>query len=68
MQNKRSTFWGDGKMKTDEILKSFDLLMKRKNQRKLSGTYEAKAIREEAKRLKEHLQFIQSYERHRKND
>ncbi len=41
-------------MKTDEILKSFDLLMKRKNQRKLSGSYEVKAYREEAKRLKEH--------------
>ncbi len=42
--------------------------MKRKHQHKRLGPCEAKAIREEAKRLKEHLQFIQSYERHRKND
>ncbi len=41
-------------MKADEILKSFDSLMKRKNQRKLSGSYEVKAYREEAKRLKDH--------------
>jgi len=41
-------------MRTDEVLKSFDLLMKRKNQHKLSGSYEARAYREEAKRLKEH--------------
>ncbi len=41
-------------MKIDEVLKLFDSLMKRKNQRKLSGSYEAKAYREEAKRLKDH--------------
>ncbi len=50
-------------MKTDEILKSFDTLMKRKNQRRLSGALERRAYREEAKKLKEHLQFIRSYER-----
>ncbi len=56
------------KISIDEILMSFYLLMKRKHQHKRLGPCEAKAIREEAKRLKEHLQFIQSYERHRKND
>ena len=56
------------KISIDEILMSFHLLMKRKHQHKRLGSCEAKAIREEAKRLKEHLQFIQSYERHRKND
>ncbi len=50
-------------MKTDEVLKSFDLLMKRKNQRKLSGSYEARAYREQAKLLKEHFQFLESRER-----
>ncbi len=50
-------------MKTDEILKSFDSLMKRKNQRRLSGAYEARAYRKEAKKLKERYQFVQSYER-----
>ena len=53
-------------MKIDEILKSFDSLMKRKNQHKLSGAYEAKAYREEAKRLKEHYQFALSYEKRAK--
>ncbi len=50
-------------MKTDEVLKSFDLLMKRKNQRKLSGSYEAKAYKEQAKLLREHYQFALSYEK-----
>ncbi len=53
-------------MKTDEILKSFDSLMKRKNQRRLSGAYEAKAYKEEARLLKEHYQFALSYEKRTK--
>ncbi len=55
-------------MKTDEILKSFDTLMKRKNQRKLSGALERKAYKSEAQKLKEHLQFVQSYERYNNNE
>ncbi len=50
-------------MKADEILKYFDLLIKRKNQRKLSGAWEARAYREEAKRLKEHYQLALSCEK-----
>jgi|TARA_B100002003_G_scaffold45814_1_gene41138 hypothetical protein len=50
-------------MRSDEILKSFDVLMKCKNQRKLSGSYEAKAYKEQAKILKEHYQFALSYEK-----
>lgn len=53
-------------MRSDTILKSFDSLMKRKHQRKRSGAYEAKAYREEAKLLKEHYQFVISYERRTK--
>ncbi len=53
-------------MRSDAILKSFDLLMKRKNQRKLSGAYEAKAYKEQAKLLREHYQFALSYEKRTK--
>ena len=53
-------------MRSDEILKSFDTLMRRKNQRKLSGTYEAKAYKEQAKLLREHYQFALSYEKRTK--
>ena len=49
-------------MRSDEILKSFDTLMKRKNQRKLSGAYEAKAYKDQAKLLREHYYFTLSYE------
>ena len=49
-------------MRSDEILKSFDTLMKRKNQSKLSGAYEARAYKEEVKLLREHYQFALSYE------
>ncbi len=55
-------------MKSDEILKYFNLLMKRKNQRKLSGAWEARAYREEAKRLKGHYQFIKIMKGIVKND
>jgi hypothetical protein len=37
--------------------------MKRKNQSKLSGAYEAKAYKEEAQLLKEHYQFTVSCEK-----
>ena len=53
-------------MKPDAILKLFDSLMKRKNQRKLSGAYEAKAYKEQAKLLREHYQFALSYEKRTK--
>ena len=46
------------KISIDEILMSFHLLMKRKHQHKRLGSCEAKAYREEAKRLKEHLKYI----------
>jgi len=50
-------------MRSDAILKSFDLLMKRKNQRRLSGAYEAKAYKEQAKLLREHYQCALNYEK-----
>ncbi len=50
-------------MRSDEILKCFHLLMKRKNQLKHSGSYEAKAYKEQAKLLKEHYEFALSYEK-----
>ncbi len=53
-------------MKTDEVLKCFDLLIKRKHKRKLSGAYEAKAYREEAKHLREHYQFALNCEKRTK--
>ncbi len=55
-------------MTSNEILKFFDTLMKRKNQRKLSGALERKAYKSEAQKLKEHLQFVQSYERRNDNE
>ncbi len=54
---------GVTKMEPDELLRLFHSLMKRKNQRKLSGAYEAKAYKEEARRLKEHYEFALSFER-----
>jgi hypothetical protein len=48
-------------VRSDEVLRHFDLLMKRKHQRKLSGAY-----REQAKRLREHYQFLLSYEKNTK--
>ena len=53
-------------MTPDEILKSHDLLMKKKHKRKLSGTYEARAYREESKRLREGHQFALNNEKHAK--
>ncbi len=53
-------------MKTDEILKSFDTLMWRKNQRKLSGGCESKAYKEQAKLLREHYHFALSSEKRAK--
>ncbi len=41
-------------MKSDEILESFDSLMGKKHERKLSGAYEARAYREEFQKLKKH--------------
>ncbi len=55
-------------MRSDEILKSFDTLMKRKNQRKLSGALERKAYKSEAQKLKEHLQFALRYENESNHD
>ncbi len=55
-----------GIMKTDEVLKSFDLLVKRKHKRRLSGASEARAYREEAKRLKEHYMFALNNEKRTK--
>ncbi len=49
-------------MKIDEVLKLFDSLMKKKHKRRLSGAYEARAYREEARRLKEHYYFALSNE------
>jgi hypothetical protein len=43
-------------VRSDEVLKYIDLLMKRKHQRKLSGAYEARAYKEEFQKLKEHYQ------------
>ena len=50
-------------MRSDEIIKSFDSLMKKKQKKRLSGSYEVRAYREEVKRLKEHYQFALSYEK-----
>jgi hypothetical protein len=53
-------------MKSDEILKSFDSLMKKKHKRRLSGAYEARAYKEEVQLLKEHYLFALSYEKRTK--
>jgi hypothetical protein len=55
-------------MKTDEVLKSFDLLMKRKNRFKLSGAYEARAYREQAKLLGKHYLVALSCEKKSNHD
>lgn len=49
-------------MRSDEILKSIDSLIKKKHNRRLSGAYEARAYREEVNRLKEQYQCALSYE------
>ena len=50
-------------MRSDEILKSLDTLIKSRHQRKLSGSYEIKAFKEEVQLLKEHYEFALSYEK-----
>ena len=50
-------------MTPNDILKNFHSLMKRKNQRKLSGSYEVKAYKEQAQLLKEHYQFTVNCEK-----
>ncbi len=54
--------WRD-KVRSDAVLKLFDTLMKRKHQRKLSGSYEVKAYKEEAQLLKEHYEFASTCEK-----
>ncbi len=53
-------------MTSDEILKSFDLLMKNKHKKSLSGSWERKAYKKESKRLREHYKFALSYEKRTK--
>ncbi len=45
-------------MTLNEILTHLHLLMKEKNHRKLSGSYEILAYREEANKLKQHCRFV----------
>jgi hypothetical protein len=45
-------------MTQDEILTHLHLLMKKKSSRKLSGSYEIRAYREEAQRLKQRCRLI----------
>ncbi len=44
-------------MKADELLRLFHLLMKKKHEKKISGSWECKAHEREALRLKEHYFF-----------
>ncbi len=50
-------------MQTDAVLLLFHSLMQKKHERKLSGSYEAKAYKEQAKLLREHYQYVLSCEK-----
>ncbi len=49
-------------MKADEVLSSFEMLMKKKHKRRLSGAWERKAYEKEAERLRENYLFAVNYE------